>query len=151
MDLANLARQEKLRNKIIARLTKEGSNAEEPTNIDLTDYSRYIVLPDNLSAILCYFQTVYDLMNFSSDEGGISQESFSSEEGRTEYTDAAWSSEGGEFLMGRRRYLCVPPPSPTFVPPRSVGLYRRRARRDVAGRIYLERRRNLVSMIVPNS
>lgn len=47
MDLANLTRQERLRNKIIARLAKEGSNAEEPINIDLTDYSRYI-LPDNL-------------------------------------------------------------------------------------------------------
>ncbi|XP_072756013.1 cytosolic carboxypeptidase 3 isoform X2 [Anoplolepis gracilipes] len=114
--------KEKLRNKIIARLTKEGSSAEEPTNIDLTDYS--------------------------SDEGDISQESFSSEEERIEYADAAWSSEGGEFLAGRRRYLCAPPPSPTFVPPRSVGLYRRRARRDVAGRIYLERRRNLTQRAV---
>ncbi|XP_018365065.1 PREDICTED: cytosolic carboxypeptidase 2 [Trachymyrmex cornetzi] len=114
--------KERLRNKIIARLAKEGSNAEEPTNIDLTDYS--------------------------SDEGDISQESFSSEEGRTEYTDATWSSEGGEFLASRRRYLCVPPPSPTFVPPRSVGLYRRRARRDIAGRIYLERRKNLARRAV---
>ncbi|XP_018315910.1 cytosolic carboxypeptidase 2 [Mycetomoellerius zeteki] len=114
--------KERLRNKIIARLAKEGSNAEEPINIDLTDYS--------------------------SDEGDISQESFSSEEDRTEYTDAAWSSEGGEFLASRRRYLCVPPPSPTFVPPRSVGLYRRRARRDIAGRIYLERRKNLARRAV---
>ncbi|KAG5347830.1 NNAD carboxypeptidase, partial [Acromyrmex charruanus] len=114
--------KERLRNKIIARLAKEGSNAEEPINIDLTDYS--------------------------SDEGDISQESFSSEEGRTEYTDAAWSSEGGEFLASRRRYLCVPPPSPTFVPPRSVGLYRRRARRDIAGRIYLERRKNVARRAV---
>ncbi|KAG5322826.1 NNAD carboxypeptidase, partial [Pseudoatta argentina] len=114
--------KERLRNKIIARLAKEGSNAEEPINIDLTDYS--------------------------SDEGDISQESFSSEEGRTEYTDAAWSSEGGEFLASRRRYLCVPPPSPTFVPPRSVGLYRRRARRDIAGRIYLERRKNVTRRAV---
>ncbi|KAL0100470.1 hypothetical protein PUN28_019658 [Cardiocondyla obscurior] len=109
--------KERLRNKIIARLTKEGSSAEEPTNIDLTDYS--------------------------SNEGDVSQESFSSEEERIEYADAAWSSEGGEFLASRRRYLCVPPPSPTFVPPKSVGLYQRRARRDVAERIYLERRRNL--------
>ncbi|XP_011881907.1 PREDICTED: cytosolic carboxypeptidase 2-like [Vollenhovia emeryi] len=114
--------KERLRNKIVARLTKEGSSAEEPTNINLTDYS--------------------------SNEGDISQESFSSEEERAEYTDAAWSSEAGEFLAGRRRYLCVPPPSPTFVPPRSVGLYRRRARRDVAGRIYLERRRNLARRAV---
>ncbi|XP_024870764.1 cytosolic carboxypeptidase 2-like [Temnothorax curvispinosus] len=114
--------KERLRNKIIVRLTKEGSSAEEPTNIDLTDYS--------------------------SNEGDVSQESFSSEEERAEYTDTTWSSEGGEFLAGRRRYLCVPPPSPTFVPPRSVGLYRRRARRDVAGRIYLERRRNLTRRAV---
>ncbi|XP_029166234.1 cytosolic carboxypeptidase 2 [Nylanderia fulva] len=113
--------KEKLRNKIIARLTKEGSSAEEPTNIDLTDYS--------------------------SDEGDISQESFSSEEERIEYTDAAWSSE--EFLANnRRRYLCAPPPSPTFVPPRSIGLYKRRARRDVAGKIYLDRRRNLTQRAV---
>ncbi|XP_077280921.1 uncharacterized protein LOC143907805 [Temnothorax americanus] len=114
--------KERLRNKIIVRLTKEGSSAEEPTNIDLTDYS--------------------------SNEGDISQESLSSEEERAEYTDTTWSSEGGEFPAGRRRYLCVPPPSPTFVPPRSVGLYRRRARRDVAGRIYLERRRNLTRRAV---
>ncbi|XP_016840121.1 cytosolic carboxypeptidase 2 isoform X2 [Nasonia vitripennis] len=31
--------KEKLRNKIIARLAKEGSSADEPTNIELTDYS----------------------------------------------------------------------------------------------------------------
>nr|XP_012145462.1 PREDICTED: cytosolic carboxypeptidase 2-like [Megachile rotundata] len=31
--------KEKLRSKIIVRLMKEGSSAEEPTNIDLTDYS----------------------------------------------------------------------------------------------------------------
>ncbi|XP_058798639.1 uncharacterized protein LOC131668464 [Phymastichus coffea] len=31
--------KEKLRSKIIARLAKEGSSADEPTNIDLTDYS----------------------------------------------------------------------------------------------------------------
>nr|XP_012234961.1 PREDICTED: cytosolic carboxypeptidase 2 [Linepithema humile]XP_012234962.1 PREDICTED: cytosolic carboxypeptidase 2 [Linepithema humile] len=114
--------KEKLRNKIIARLAKEGSSAEEPINIDLTDYS--------------------------SDEGDASEESFSSEEERTEYTDAAWSSEDSESLTSRHRYLCVPPPSPTFVPPKSVGLYRRRARRDIAGRIYLERRRNLTQRTV---
>ncbi|EZA59843.1 Cytosolic carboxypeptidase NnaD [Ooceraea biroi] len=113
--------KEKLRNKIIARLTKEGSSAEEPINIDLTDYS--------------------------SDEGDTSQESLSSED-RFEYTDLAWTSEGGEFTASRRRYLCVPPPSPTFIPPRSVGLFRRRARRDVMGRIYLERRRNLAQRAV---
>lgn len=32
--------KERLRNKIVARLLKEGSNADEPTNIDLSDYSR---------------------------------------------------------------------------------------------------------------
>ncbi|XP_025162604.1 cytosolic carboxypeptidase 2 [Harpegnathos saltator] len=114
--------KERLRNKIIARLTKEGSNAEEPTNIDLTDYS--------------------------SDEGDTSQESFLSDDEKIEYTDVAWASEGGELLANRRRYLCVPPPSPTFVPPRSVGLCRRRARRDIAGRIYLERRRILARRAV---
>ncbi|XP_068627999.1 cytosolic carboxypeptidase 2 [Battus philenor] len=31
--------KERLRNKIVARLIKEGSNADEPTNIDLSDYS----------------------------------------------------------------------------------------------------------------
>ncbi|XP_015179661.1 PREDICTED: cytosolic carboxypeptidase NnaD [Polistes dominula] len=31
--------KERLRTKILTRLIKEGSNAEEPTNIDLTDYS----------------------------------------------------------------------------------------------------------------
>lgn len=33
--------KEKLRTKIVTRLLKEGSNADEPTNIDLSDYSRY--------------------------------------------------------------------------------------------------------------
>lgn len=32
--------KEKLRNKILVRLMKEGSSADEPTNINLTDYSR---------------------------------------------------------------------------------------------------------------
>lgn len=36
-----LSFQEKLRMKIIERLTKEGSNADEPTNIPLSDYTRY--------------------------------------------------------------------------------------------------------------
>ncbi|XP_045492620.1 cytosolic carboxypeptidase 2-like [Colias croceus] len=31
--------KERLRNKIVTRLLKEGSNADEPTNIDLSDYS----------------------------------------------------------------------------------------------------------------
>lgn len=33
--------QERLRTKIVDRLVKEGSNADEPTNISLSDYSRY--------------------------------------------------------------------------------------------------------------
>lgn len=32
--------KEKLRTKIIERLVKEGSSADEPTNINLSDYSR---------------------------------------------------------------------------------------------------------------
>lgn len=32
--------KERLRNKIVTRLLKEGSNADEPTNIELSDYSR---------------------------------------------------------------------------------------------------------------
>lgn len=32
--------KERLRNKIINRLLQEGSSADEPTNIDLSDYSR---------------------------------------------------------------------------------------------------------------
>lgn len=35
--------KERLRNKIVTRLLKEGSNADEPTNIDLSDYSRYVL------------------------------------------------------------------------------------------------------------
>jgi hypothetical protein len=34
--------QERLREKIITKLTEGGSNADEPVNIPLTDYSRYI-------------------------------------------------------------------------------------------------------------
>lgn len=79
----------------------------------------------------------------SSDEGDTSQGSLLSEEERVDYADAAWTSEGGEPMANSRPYLCVPPPSPIFVTPRSVTLYRNRARRD-ARRIYLERRRTLV-------
>lgn len=108
-----------------------------PVNLEIhTSFSHDI--PGQLCTIL------YDLTNLTSDEGDTSEESFLSDDERIEYTDAAWSSEGGELLASRRRYLCVPPPSPTFVPPRSVGLCRRRVRRDVAGRTYLERRRILV-------
>lgn len=52
LELINdVTRQERLRNKIIARLSKEGSSAEEPINIDLTDYSRYI--PSDNSYFVC--------------------------------------------------------------------------------------------------
>lgn len=35
--------KERLRTKIVTRLLKEGSNADEPTNIDLSDYSRFVI------------------------------------------------------------------------------------------------------------
>lgn len=35
--------KERLRNKIINRLLKEGSSADEPTNINLSDYSRCVI------------------------------------------------------------------------------------------------------------
>lgn len=34
--------KEKLRMKILTRLMREGSNADEPTNIKLSDYSRWV-------------------------------------------------------------------------------------------------------------
>lgn len=36
--------KEKLRMKIITRLQQEGSNADEPTNIELSDYSRFVFI-----------------------------------------------------------------------------------------------------------
>lgn len=38
-----LITKERLRTKIITRLQQEGSNADEPTNIELSDYSRFVL------------------------------------------------------------------------------------------------------------
>ncbi|XP_011298890.1 cytosolic carboxypeptidase 2 [Fopius arisanus] len=81
--------KERLRNKILVRLMKEGSSADEPTNINLTDYS--------------------------SDEGDTSDSS--SEEmklGTSEATILLDSETSGDY---RSHYLSVPPPSPQL--PRS--------------------------------
>ncbi|XP_054002015.1 cytosolic carboxypeptidase 2 [Hylaeus anthracinus] len=112
--------KERLRNKIIARLTKEGSSAEEPTNIDLTDYS--------------------------SDEGDTSDSSCSEKE--TEFTEGTWSCE----ITGSNdspRHLRVPPSTPTFVPPRSLELAKRRSKKGATtSRSYFQRKRILARRAV---
>ncbi|XP_017763327.1 PREDICTED: cytosolic carboxypeptidase 2-like [Eufriesea mexicana] len=113
--------KERLRNKIIARLMKGGSSAEEPTNIDLTDYS--------------------------SDEGDTSESSISGKE-EIEFTEGAWTYTVREPIVSPQ-YLCAPPPTPTFVPLRSLELAKRRSKKDTtANRSYLRRRRMLTRRAV---
>ncbi|XP_076686785.1 cytosolic carboxypeptidase 2 [Andrena cerasifolii] len=108
--------KERLRSKIIGRLMKEGSSAEEPTNIDLTDYS--------------------------SDEGDTSDSSISEKEG-IEFAQGSWSCDIRDSTVSPE-YICPPPPTPTFVPPRSFELAKRRSMKGLAaGRSYLQRRRML--------
>lgn len=80
--------QEKLRNKIITRLLQEGSKADEPTNIKLSDYSRQAIKPpsgDTKLKILFY-----------SDEG-----------------DTSSSSSNEDYKrMCEEIPFSVPPPSP---------------------------------------
>ncbi|XP_017888691.1 cytosolic carboxypeptidase 2-like [Ceratina calcarata] len=111
--------KERLRNKIIARLMKEGSSAEEPTNIDLTDYS--------------------------SDEGDTSDSSTSDKE-EANYEDV-WTYNMGEPVAAPQ-YISAPPPTPTYVSPRSLELARRRSRKGTtANRSCFRRRRMPVEHI----
>ncbi|XP_076753727.1 cytosolic carboxypeptidase 2 [Xylocopa sonorina] len=116
--------KERLRNKIIARLMKEGSSAEEPTNIDLTDYS--------------------------SDEGGTSDSTASEKEG-SDFVEDAWTYAVREPIVSPQ-YLCAPPPTPTFVPPRSLELAKRRCRKATTtattSRSYLRRKKILTRRTV---
>ncbi|KAK9303389.1 hypothetical protein QLX08_004884 [Tetragonisca angustula] len=113
--------KEKLRSKIITRLMKGGSNAEEPTNIDLTDYS--------------------------SDEGDTSDSSMSEKE-EIEFLEGTWNYTLKEPPVSPR-YLCAPPPTPTFVATRSLELARRRSKKGIAAnRGYLRRKRMLTRRAV---
>ncbi|KAK1129290.1 hypothetical protein K0M31_020418 [Melipona bicolor] len=113
--------KEKLRSKIITRLMKGGSNAEEPTNIDLTDYS--------------------------SDEGDSSDSSIS-EKDEIEFLEGTWNYTLKEPPVSPQ-YLCAPPPTPTFIQPRSLELARRRSKKGTAAnRGYLRRKRMLTRRAV---
>ncbi|XP_060812546.1 cytosolic carboxypeptidase 2 isoform X3 [Bombus pascuorum] len=113
--------KEKLRNKIITRLMKGGSNAEEPTNIDLTDYS--------------------------SDEGDTSDSSIS-EEQEIQFPEGTWTYTLKEPLVSPQ-YLCAPPPTPTFIPPRSLELAKRKSKKGITvNRSYLRRKRMLTRRAV---
>ncbi|XP_076618295.1 cytosolic carboxypeptidase 2 [Colletes latitarsis] len=113
--------KERLRNKIIARLMKEGSSAEEPTNIDLTDYS--------------------------SDEGDTS-DSFVSEKEGTEFNDGTWTCEVRGSTPSPQ-HLRVPPSTPTFVPPRSFELAKRRSKQGATtSKSYFQRKRMLARRAV---
>ncbi|XP_066581955.1 cytosolic carboxypeptidase 2 [Prorops nasuta] len=108
--------KERLRNKIMTRLLKEGSSAEEPTNIDLTDYS--------------------------SDEGDTSQASTSDEE-NLDFLENAWESEKGIDITNCS-YPCVPPPSPSSPSSRPISRLNKKVKRATASeRNYLQRRRLL--------
>ncbi|XP_078050336.1 uncharacterized protein LOC144476893 isoform X2 [Augochlora pura] len=109
--------KERLRNKIIDRLVKEGSSAEEPTNIDLTDYS--------------------------SDEGDIS---INSDSDKGEFDSAEGSCNYEEDSVDNSQYLCAPPPTPTFVASRSFELTKRTSKKDATtSRRYFQRRRRLLT------
>ncbi|XP_076238099.1 cytosolic carboxypeptidase 2 [Calliopsis andreniformis] len=113
--------KERLRNKIITRLTKEGSSAEEPTNIDLTDYS--------------------------SDEGDTSDSSVSEKE-RTEYTEGTWSCEIRESTVSPK-YLYAPPPTPTFLPLRSFQLAKKKCKKGLTNsKLYFQRKKLLARKTV---
>ncbi|KZC06993.1 Cytosolic carboxypeptidase NnaD [Dufourea novaeangliae] len=113
--------KERLRNKIIARLMKEGSSAEEPTNIDLTDYS--------------------------SDEGDTSASSDSEKE-EVDFTEGSWDCEARDSA-GSPQCLFAPPPTPTFVPPRSFELAKRRSKKGITtSRSYFQRKRLLAKRAV---
>nr|XP_031827253.1 cytosolic carboxypeptidase 2 [Nomia melanderi] len=113
--------KERLRNKIIGRLMKEGSSAEEPTNIELTDYS--------------------------SDEGDTSISS-DSDKGEIDSTEGSWDT-GIRDSACSPQYLCAPPPTPTFVPPRSFELAKRRSKKSIAtGRSYFQRKKLLAKRAV---
>lgn len=88
--------QEKLRMKILTRLSKEGSSADEPLNIPLSDYSRYEI---NLQ------KSPNDLRSNYSDEGDSS--SSSDDEGKDSLCDLE-----GPCCQALR----VPPSSPVLSP-----------------------------------
>ncbi|CAD6210513.1 GSCOCG00010909001-RA-CDS, partial [Cotesia congregata] len=87
--------KEKLRNKILLRLIKEGSSADEPTNINLTDYS--------------------------SDKGDSSDSSDSSEDKIINKPNPVESEE----LDDNPGFLNVPPPSPQMTKAQTLRKLRR--------------------------
>ncbi|XP_043267554.1 cytosolic carboxypeptidase 2-like [Venturia canescens] len=109
--------KERLRNKILVRLMKEGSSADEPTNINLTDYS--------------------------SDEGDTSESSSEDEKIRAGGGMDRVDSEGRDY---RLQYLSVPPPSPLLPRSRATNRLKRKPKKvildegQVTRRIYLPRR-----------
>ncbi|CAK9797042.1 Cytosolic carboxypeptidase Nna1 [Anthophora plagiata] len=110
--------KERLRNKIVARLMKEGSSAEEPTNIDLTDYS--------------------------SDEGDTSDSSTSEKE--EDFTEDSWSYNARESIVSSE-YLCAPPPTPTFTRSFELAK-RRNKKGTAGSRSYIRRKRILTRRAV---
>lgn len=81
-------KQEKLRTKILSRLNEEGSNADEPMNIKLSDYSRYtsskgleFSLSLSLSSFLLNIPSLcLFYLHICSDEGDTSSSSSSENE-----------------------------------------------------------------------
>ncbi|KOC68890.1 Cytosolic carboxypeptidase NnaD [Habropoda laboriosa] len=110
--------KERLRNKIVARLMKEGSSAEEPTNIDLTDYS--------------------------SDEGDTSDSSTSEKE--EDFVESAWSYNAREPIVSSQ-YLCAPPPTPTFTRSFELAR-RRSKKGTAGSRCYIRRKRMMTRRAV---
>lgn len=84
----------------------------------------------------------------TSDEGDTSDSSISDKEG-IEFAQGSWSCDIRDSTVSPE-YICPPPPTPTFVPPRSFELAKRRSMKGLAtGRSYLQRRRMLVKTLLP--
>lgn len=78
-----------------------------------------------------------------SDEGDTSESSISGKE-EIGFAEGAWTYTAREPIVSPQ-YLCAPPPTPTFVPLRSLELAKRRSKKGTtANRSYLRRRRMLV-------
>lgn len=82
---------------------------------------------------------------FVSDEGNTSDNSISEEEEEIGFSEGTWTYTVRQPIVSPQ-YLCAPPPTPTFVPLRSLELTKRRSKKGTATNktYYLRRRKMLV-------
>lgn len=88
----------------------------------------------------------YAYLLFVSDEGNTSDNSIiSEEEEEIGFSEGTWTYTVRQPIVSPQ-YLCAPPPTPTFVPLRSLELTKRRSKKGTATNktYYLRRRKMLV-------